>query len=363
MAERDTLVHAPLLLHTALTSSDAGGVEPVVPIRPMLEEHGVEFRCAKVTALDLARRRVATDQGDEAYDRLVFALGAQPDRNAVPGLDRDDVHALNTPAEAEALRTALARLVARPGPLVVALAEGASAYAAAYRLALHVARRLGARAPVTVVTPEPHPGHFGVGGVGEASEALDRALAAAHVHVVPDARIASIEPGAIRLDDDRVVPFAQAVITLRNATAAWVRASCPDVLDGEGFVRVDDCYRIRGHDDVFAAGALVAITAADGTRVRCGVPRTPSMAAEMGVIAGENAAASVRGTPLLSLPPAALIAERLADPGVGENLTAADPFLDPRPSVWSREQPDLERMLRVLEQMRASGPRPSAATR
>jgi len=48
---------------------------------------GVSFLHAEVTAIDLAARRVQSDQGELGYDALVLALGAEVVPEAVPGLE------------------------------------------------------------------------------------------------------------------------------------------------------------------------------------------------------------------------------------------------------------------------------------
>jgi sulfide:quinone oxidoreductase len=291
----------------------------------------------------------------------VIATGTCPDTSDVPGLAPPARHAHSYLSREAAIgtREALAALRARPGPVVVGLAEGASAYGAAYRFALHVAHELGPRASVTLVTPEPFAGHLGIGGAGYASDALADALDAVGVRVETDARITEVTRDAVWLDDGRALPFALAVVTPRFVPKPVVRA-CDGLLGDDGFVRIDGRYQVSGRDDVFAAGAVVSIPSRAASRVRCGVPHTPSMAAEMGAIAGANAAAVTHGGRLAWRPPQDLIADRLEDGGAGENITVADPFLDPRSSAWSRVHPDLERIVLVLERMHAVMP-PSSA--
>jgi sulfide:quinone oxidoreductase len=54
------------------------------PLRELLDP-GVELIEAEVTSIDPAVRRVETTAGVFAGDALVVALGAEPDRDAVPG--------------------------------------------------------------------------------------------------------------------------------------------------------------------------------------------------------------------------------------------------------------------------------------
>jgi 3-phenylpropionate/trans-cinnamate dioxygenase ferredoxin reductase component len=61
-----------------------------------------------VTALDPGRARVRLDNGKElAYDRLLLATGAEPNRLSIPGADLEGIHYLRTMADCDLLRARL----------------------------------------------------------------------------------------------------------------------------------------------------------------------------------------------------------------------------------------------------------------
>lgn len=75
------------------------------------ERHRVALRCgARVTAIDVAGRRVTLSPGDDiGYDRLLIATGAVPVVPPIPGIRTGGVCTFRTVADAEAI------LTARPG--------------------------------------------------------------------------------------------------------------------------------------------------------------------------------------------------------------------------------------------------------
>ena len=110
-------------------------------------EHDVDFAAgARVTALDLAARRVVLEDGSKrGYGALVLATGARPVRLAIPGADLPHVHVLRTLADSRA---------------IIAAASGAkrAVVIGASFIGLEVAASLRARGlEVDVVAPDPVP--------------------------------------------------------------------------------------------------------------------------------------------------------------------------------------------------------------
>ena len=84
---------------------------------------------AAINALDLGDRNVALASGETfGYDALVLALGAEPARPPIPGLDQPDVHVLRTLRDADAIALAAgrARRVAVVGASFIGLEVAAS---------------------------------------------------------------------------------------------------------------------------------------------------------------------------------------------------------------------------------------------
>jgi 3-phenylpropionate/trans-cinnamate dioxygenase ferredoxin reductase component len=85
-----------------------------------LDKLAIEHRGAtRATGIDRAGKRLLTDRGDIAYDRLVLATGSRVRRLPLPGADRANVFHLRTIADVDRIRARLA-----PGRRVVVVGGG-----------------------------------------------------------------------------------------------------------------------------------------------------------------------------------------------------------------------------------------------
>jgi sulfide:quinone oxidoreductase len=191
-------------------------------------------------------RTVALQSGDElAYDRLVLAVGAFPHPAYEHGLCFTRAHDAEAfDAVVEDLRSGCAERIA------IVVPPGCTWTLPAYELALMVAA-LGTPRQLTLVTSETEP----LGAFGSPASAWARtALRAAGVELlagvratVPHPTTVELSPGA-SLACDRVVHLP-----------LWSGPNCPGVpCDGDGFVLVDDAFRVSDDDDVFAVGDATA---------------------------------------------------------------------------------------------------------
>jgi len=121
---------------------------------------GVRLVQARVAALELAERRVITEQGALRFDQLVIALGADLNPAAVPGLAAA-AHTFYTVEGAERLRPVLERFSG--GDLVILIPKAPfkcppAPYEAAMLLhAAFTARGLAGKARIAICTVEPAP--------------------------------------------------------------------------------------------------------------------------------------------------------------------------------------------------------------
>lgn len=89
LIDRGTGHQVVTLLHRVATE-DLPPASALLPFRRLLPD--VEILQAEVSEIDLDRRRVITDRGEIAYDRLVIGLGSETASPPIPGLEE---HALN----------------------------------------------------------------------------------------------------------------------------------------------------------------------------------------------------------------------------------------------------------------------------
>lgn len=251
----------------------------------LCQRAGARFVRGSVLEVDSGRKIVRTAEDDElGYDVLLLALGARPE----PAFDSVTTF---LPERDPGLLGGLARDLEEGHVRRVAflVPPGATWPLPAYELALLTARQVwGAGredAEVLLVTHEDGPvAVFGP----EASAAVGEELAAARVRLEAGAWVTAVDrgrplvmharPGDRTIEADRVV----ALPVLRGTAPPGVPA------DEEGFIPVDEHGRVRGIEDVYAAGdgvafgikfgglaAQLADAAAEDIAARAGAPVDP----------------------------------------------------------------------------------------
>jgi sulfide:quinone oxidoreductase len=222
------------------------GLAQRYPASELAADLDAGFRHDAVARVERDDRTVHLQSGDElVYDRLVLAVGAFPYPAYEHGLCFKRAHDAEAfDAVVDDLRSGRAERVA------IVVPPQCTWTLPAYELALMVAA-LATPRELTLVTSEAEPlGAFGA----PASEWARTALRAAGVELlagvratVPDPRTVGLSPGA-SLGCDRVVHLPR-----------LSGPNCPGVpCDSEGFVLVDDAFRVRDDDDVFAVGDATA---------------------------------------------------------------------------------------------------------
>lgn len=193
------------------------------------EELGIELRLGvEVTGLRAADREVDTEAGPVPYEVLVLATGALPltlpGAEGVPG-----VHLLRTLDDAARLRPVLAA-----GSAVVVV--GAGWIGAEFATA---AREAGCAVTVVEAADRVLAGAL----PAEVAEPMGRWYAQAGAELLTGARVASVEPGRVLLDDGRALPAGAVVVGIgaRPATG-WLAGSGVE-LGPDGAVTADEWLR------------------------------------------------------------------------------------------------------------------------
>jgi sulfide:quinone oxidoreductase len=216
------------------------------PIAALAGDLDATFRHDAITRVERDDRVVQLQSGAElVYDRLVLAVGAFPYPAYEHGVCFTRAHDAEAFDEVVAdLRDGIAERIA------IVIPPGRAWTLPAYELALMVAA-LATPEELTLVTPELEPlSAFGPPAVDWAREALGSAgvqlLTGVDATVVHPTRVA-LTPGA-NLACDRVVHLP-----------LLAGPNCPGVpCDANGFVLVDDVFRVRDDEDVFAVGDATA---------------------------------------------------------------------------------------------------------
>jgi len=260
------------------------------PLRELLAP-GVELVEAEVNSIDPAARRIETTAGAFSGDALVVALGAEPDREAVPGY-RQAALDFFSPDGAAACARALGAF--EGGRVVVTVAAlpykcPAAPYEAALLLDDELRRRgLRARSQIDVYSPEPAPMPVAGPAMGAAVVGL---LEAKGIAFHPGSRVERFESDShevILADGSRIGYDLLAGVPRHRAPAA-VRES--PLAGDTGWVPVDRGTLETRHERVHAIGDVTTITLANGKPL----PRAGVFAHREGLVVARRIAATLSG--------------------------------------------------------------------
>lgn len=308
----------------------------IFSLAPVYASKGIHFVETAVRGIDVEARALVTAHGVESYDYLVIATGAKPDYAAIRGLGpRGFTHSILSWQDAERARLGFDDLVENPGPVVIGAVQGASSFLPAYEVALNLAHQLHKRhveVPITFVTPEPYVGHLGL-GLGPASSRIAQYFEKYRIQPVTSARVHEVQETAVILSDGTRLPFRYSILMPPLVGVDAVR-SCTSIVDGCGFVQVNDCYHAERHPEVFAAGDAMRIGPVQATEVPMGVPRSGRFAEETAKIVAHNVVAQIRGRQMITLPPGELETREVLDAGDGGLILLAEHFLDRHETTW-----------------------------
>jgi len=297
-----------------------------------------------------AENRVELTDGTSVdYDYLVIATGPDLAFDEIEGFGPEghtqSVCHVDHALEAE---KAFKELVKKPGPVIIGAVQGASCFGPAYEFLfiLETALRrakIRDQVPMTFVTSEPYIGHLGLDGVGDTKGLLESQMRAHHVKWITNAKVKSVEPGLMHVEevnDDgstrklHDLPFAFSMMLPAFRGVPAVRG-IEGLTNPRGFILVDKYQRNPTFRNVFAVGVGVAIPPIGPTPVPVGVPKTGFMIESMVTATAHNIAALLKGQEPNEV--ASWNAVCLADFGDGGVAFVAQPQIPPRNVNWSSE--------------------------
>lgn len=303
------------------------------PVARTFESHGVTFVHGEATRIDPAQREVETTKGTFGYDYLVIATGYVNDFGVIPGLGPGgNAYSITSLPGAVDAAEGWARFVNEPGPVVVGATQGAACFGAAYEFVFNLVyhlRKHRIRVPVRYVSPEPFPGHFGVGGLPGGQTLLGMFFRRQHIEPVFDTAMSEVRPGELVLSDGRTLPFRYAMVVPPFSGAEVVTAS--GLGNAKGFIEVHDTYQTLAYPEVYAVGIAAAVAAPWTTTNAVGVPKTGFPAETMARVAAANIASQARGeAPVREENFADIPAVCIMDAGNNGVMLLADRMLPPR---------------------------------
>jgi len=197
--------------------------------------------------------------------------------------------------------------------------------------------------PITLVTPEPWPGHLGLGGEGASRGAVTAALVDTKISVICNARTLRIDQDAIHLVEldaagnekqTHALPYAYSVYWPAFGGVPGVRTAT-GLVNERGLVVVDEYLRNPDYPNVFALGASVAQPAVDNSPVPVGAPDSVYSISKAGEIVVQNILALIHDAPLTSHVPQR--ARWLTDMSSSGAAYLSEPQVPLRDINWMRQ--------------------------
>ncbi len=318
------------------------------PIEPYLNERGIKFIASGVKNIQPAKNQIDLENGGTLfYDYLLITTGVEGAFDELPGLSAHTHSVLNI-EQAESAHAAYKEFVKNPGPIVVGAMQGSSVLGPVYEYAFLVdadlkRRNIRGRVPITLVTPEPWPGHLGLGASGANREAVEAALADNQIKVISNARTLRVESNTIHIAElDEAgnektlheLPFAYSVYWPSFRGVAGVRHAS-ELVNKKGLVEVDEYMRNRMHHNVFAAGVCVAHSMVERTPLEIGAPDSVYSIQKEAETAVSNIVESIMGGTLVSNIPQR--ARWLSDMGETGAAYLSGPQVPLRDINWMRQ--------------------------
>ncbi|MCT8998547.1 NAD(P)/FAD-dependent oxidoreductase [Chelativorans intermedius] len=324
--------------------------EITVELEPVFRQRGIGLRPEGARRVHPAENRIELQDGSFLdYDYLIVATGPDLAFDEVPGLGpQGHTCSICNVEHAAGTKQAFDALLKAPGPIVVGAVQGASCFGPAYEFAfildtaLRRARKRD-RVPITFVTPEPYIGHLGLDGVGDTKGLLESAMRDRHIKWITNAKVTSVEPGRMfveEVDDNGAtratheLPFAFSMMlpAFRGVPAVH---GIEGLANPRGFITIDRHQRNAAFPNIFAVGVCVAIPPVGKTALPVGVPKTGFMIESMVTATAENIASLMRGEEPRAV--ASWNAVCLADFGDDGMAFVAQPQIPPRNVSWSSQ--------------------------
>ena len=275
--------------------------EAAIPLAELLDPIGVHHMAGEVQAIDPVKQQVtvATRGGRQMldYDRLVFTLGSELARPAIPGLAANsfDVDTYAAALRLDAHLAELGKQAASDGrSTVVVVGAGFTGIEVATELPGKL-DRAGVTGDRRIILIDPNPV---VGAtIGEpARPVITEALSALGVELRLDVKVDAVDANGITLSSGEFIP-TRTVVWCAGMRASPLAATLPVERDSLGRLRVDSYMRVAGLTNVFAAGDVArgVLDGVHSTVMSC------QFARPMGRFAGHNVMADLFGEPMLPL--------------------------------------------------------------
>ena len=294
----DRFVFNPSLIWLPFGKRDPEDI--TFPVEPTFVDHGIDFVRSAAAEIDLDGQRVRAANGVwYDYDYLVVATGYRNNLDAVPGLIDHGV-TITTLQDAVRAGERWRRFLNDPGDVVVAAAQGAGCFGAAYEFLFNMSyrlRRAGLKSKVklTYVSAEPFLGHFGIGGLPHGESLLGMFLRRQHIEHKLGVAIDHVAEDALVLDGGTKILSSYTMVIPPFVGQDVIKATTGLQPDEKGYVPVRPTYQSQARDNVYVVGIAAAVAVPWQTAVPVGIPKTGYPTEVQAHTAAKNIAAQIRG--------------------------------------------------------------------
>jgi sulfide:quinone oxidoreductase len=259
----------------------------------LLKERGVDFVHAEAITIDTDKQLVRTTKGDYEYDHLVMATGPKVDFDVAPGV-KEFAYYIGTPDGAMETRKALDAFKENPGPIVIGATQNAGCMGAAYEFLFNIEKwlreqKIRKKVDLYWTTPETFLGHFGIDGIAGGETMLKSFMKMFNIHYRTEVGIKEVTKDSVILSTGEVLESKFTMLMPPFVGVDLVQNSKGLKADANGYIPVEDSYRHKELDNVWAAGIAVKVDLPfTPGKVPFSTPKTGYPSDETGKIVAEN---------------------------------------------------------------------------
>jgi sulfide:quinone oxidoreductase len=174
-------------------------------LAPVYKKRDIGFIPIAAKRVDHSKNRSELSDGRLlGYDYLLIATGPALAFDELQGLDPEVgfTQSICRTDHAEKACAAWPSFTEKPGSIVVGAAQGASCFGPAYGFAMILdtdlrRRKIRDKVSITFVTPEPHIGHLGPGGIGDTKVLLESVMRGRSIRWICNTSVNRAESGKL----------------------------------------------------------------------------------------------------------------------------------------------------------------------
>ncbi len=274
----------------------------------ILKKRGVDFIHAEALSVNTGNQIVSTSEGDFKYDHLVVATGPKVMYDVAPGV-AEYSHYVGTPNGAMKLRTALEEFKKNPGPIVIGATQNAGCMGAAYEFLFNVEKwlreqKIRKKVDLYWITPEDYLGHFGIDGMPMGESMLKGFMKMFKIHYRTKVAVKEVTAQEVILSSGEVIKSSLTQLMPPFVGVDFVQNSPTLKANQNGYIPVEDSYKHKEIDNVWAAGIAVQVDLPfECKNIPYSSPKTGYPSDETGKIVAENIIRTVNGKKKLIMKP------------------------------------------------------------